>query len=139
MTALSSTCRRDDCERPCTLLSVFCDEHHAEQLQRIGARIRTANDLLLRFWDIHCEGILSDSETVFSFFDHVSATTVVTEFDQLPSDYQSLITEFLRSTPPEALPRCSFVGDPSDEAIEAATAERRASAKVLQTHLNSQG
>ena len=30
-------CRSDTCEHMCVLLSVFCAEHHIEQLQKVGA------------------------------------------------------------------------------------------------------
>jgi hypothetical protein len=41
---IPNNCRRDGCDRPRTRFSVFCDEHHNEELIRVGLALETPVD-----------------------------------------------------------------------------------------------
>jgi hypothetical protein len=133
---MTDICRKADCGQPCAPYSVFCAGHHAEQLARVGARaLPTLNDRLNKLWKRRCDGVFTDGEAIQAFFDEVDPASVESTFDELAPEFQSLISDYLTRTPPEALPPVVFIGPNPKEAVEEATTRRRSSARVLQEHL----
>lgn len=127
-----SKCRQADCVLATTPYSVYCKQHLVERLQALGVTFTSLSDRVNKLWERHKRGLFSDEESALFFFELVEAATVEAAFDSLPIEFQSLICSYLRRTPPEAIPSCSFIGsDQKVDVVEAANALRQRCAQTL--------
>ena len=117
-------------------MSVFCEEHHEEQLRRIGAKIVTSSDRIIRRWNRRGnKEVYSDEILIMGFFDDVESGLIETTYDDLPSEFQELIADYLERTPVEMIPRCFLIGPAREEDRIAATELRKSNARLLKAHI----
>lgn len=105
-------------------------------LLQVGLKRSTLGDRIHRLWDMHCRGLLSDTEAVVGFLDNVAPDTVETAFDSLSPEFQSLISNFVITTPCKEI-RTIYIGPENLAAVEEATLKLRATATALKDCLTT--